>query len=129
MVKIDWNAKPYVNEVRAAMERVAEIGAKATAEDASRRLESHFKRKVRFSEETHSTGELASQIEVKASQFKDGGWVVVAQGPGNYDRYYASFVELGTSKMEAIPYLRPALRRNKYRMRRLTERELGAIVR
>jgi len=44
-------------------------------------------------------------------------------------RYYASFVELGTSKMAGLAYLRKALRRNRYRMRRLFEKALGEIVR
>jgi hypothetical protein len=96
-----------------------------------------------------STGTLASQIEVKKSKFEDGGWLVEAQGTGNYDivqrktpvlrlnpnkksyhllktrnRYYASFVELGTRKMEGLGYLRKALKRNRYRMRKLLKRVL-----
>jgi len=55
------------------------------------------------------TGELADSIEVAESKFKDGGFLVIAQGPGNYDDFYATFVELGTHKTKAQPFLRPAL--------------------
>jgi len=59
------------------------------------------------------SGELATSITVEESKFKNGGHLVVAQGPGNYDKYYASFVELGTHKMAARPFLRPALKQSK----------------
>lgn len=144
-IKIDWDAKPYINQARAALNEVVKEVAEATAEDAKRNLE-------RWA--PYSTGTLASQIDVRASKFEDGGWIVEAQGTGNYavvnrktpiqkwnpgrktkhwvttrNRYYASFVELGTSKMEGLAYLRKALRRNRYRMRKLFERAIGAIVR
>jgi len=59
------------------------------------------------------SGELATSITIEESKFKNGGHMVVAQGPGNYNKYYASFVELGTHKMKSQPYLRPALKRSK----------------
>ena len=55
------------------------------------------------------TGKLKSEIDIRSSKFADGGYIVQAQGPGNYTRYYASFVELGTHKMAPQPYLRPAI--------------------
>lgn len=128
-ITMKWDARPYIEEVRRALNEVVKEGAQATAEDAKKILERHVKKKIFFSEETKSTGNLASEIDIRASQFKDGGWIVEAQGRGNYTKFYASFVELGTSKMAAIPYLRPALRRNRYRMRRLFEQKLGAVVR
>lgn len=60
------------------------------------------------------TGTLRSEIEIKKSKFEHGGYAVVAQGPGNYDRFYATFVELGTHKtvnQPAQPYLRPAIKK------------------
>ena len=126
---IKWDARPYVDQVRKIIEDVIEEGAKATAEDAKRILERAA---------PDSTGTLASQIDVKASKYKEGGYIVEAQGPGNYNiittpggkvrrRYYASFVELGTSKMEGLGYLRKSLRRNKFRMRALIRRYVGEL--
>ena len=117
---INWNAKEYIGQVRQALEEIIEDGAKQTAEDAKRNLERAA---------PDSTGKLASEIDVRASQFKDGGWLVEAQGPGNYDRFYASFVELGSVNNEPVGYLRRALRRNRYRMRAKLAKALDAIVR
>ena len=117
---INWNAKEYIGHVRQALDEIIEDGAQQTAEDAKRNLERAA---------PDSTGKLASEIDVRASQFKDGGWLVEAQGPGNYDRYYASFVELGSVNNEPVGYLRRALRRNRYRMRAKLAKALDAIVR
>lgn len=60
------------------------------------------------------TGKLISEIELKISKFEGGGVAVVAQAPGNYDRFYATFVELGTHTTRnnpAQPYLRPAIKK------------------
>lgn len=125
-IKIDWDDKKFVNAIKKATAETAKDGAEYVAELAKRNLE----RKA-----PGSTGTLASQIEVKASKFEDGGWIVEAQGKNNYDtiitgkgtllhRWYAIFVELGTSKMEAIPYLRPALRRGKYYMRKFLAKRI-----
>lgn len=132
--------------MRQAINEVVEAGAESTAEDAKRNLERNASNEALRSQlgrkhvAAKSTGTLASQIEVKASKFGDGGYIVEAQGAGNYDievsktgkvrrRYYASFVELGTSKMEGLGYLRKALRRNKFRMRALLRRKLEAEIR
>lgn len=56
------------------------------------------------------TGKLKSEIELKKSKFEGGGCAIVAQGPGNYDRFYATFVELGVNGRPAHPYLRPAIK-------------------
>jgi hypothetical protein len=116
---INWNAKEYVGQVRQALEEIIEDGAKQTAEDAKRNLERAA---------PDSTGKLASEIDIRASQFKDGGWLVEAQGPGNYGRFYASFVELGSVNNEPVGYLRRALRRNLYRMRAKLRKALDAMV-
>lgn len=60
------------------------------------------------------TGKLRSEIEIKKSKFPGGGVAIVAQGPGNYTRFYASFVELGTHStvnQPAQPFLRPAIKK------------------
>jgi len=117
-VTINWDARAYTREVEAALNEVVREGALRTEEDAKRNLE-------RMAPD--STGTLASQIAVKASQYKNGGWLVEAQGHGNYTKFYASFVELGTSKMEGLRYLRNALRRNKFRMRAMLRQKFGEV--
>jgi hypothetical protein len=119
-VKIDWDARPYTAMVRRALDEVVREGALQTEEDAKRNLE-------RMAPD--SSGTLASEIDIRASEYKDGGWLVEAQGRGNYKKFYASFVELGTSKMEGLAYLRKALRRNRYRMRALLKRKLECEIR
>ena len=142
-VKLDWNAKPWTDEVRKIVEGIMKDGAEWTAEMAKRNLE-------RMAPD--STGTLASQIDIRTSPYKDGGYLVEAQGSGNYttvqrktpvyrwnpgrktkhivttrSRFYASFVELGTSKMEGLAYLRKALRRNRYRMRAQLRSAIGEL--
>jgi HK97 gp10 family phage protein len=52
------------------------------------------------------SGDLAVSIRVEKSRFDDGGVLVVADGA---DKFHATFVELGTHKDGAQPFLRPAL--------------------
>lgn len=63
------------------------------------------------------TGELHFSIEVKKDIKKDDGSVHLAYvTAGTRERggaFYAGFVELGTKKMRAKPYLRPAIQKNK----------------
>jgi HK97 gp10 family phage protein len=102
---IVWNDNECIIKINEVAEKVAEEGADLVLNDAKRILMSKAK---------HPTGSLASQIEVKKSRFKYGGWIVQAQGPGTWKPpYRATFVELGTWKMDPIPYLRPALKMNK----------------
>jgi HK97 gp10 family phage protein len=114
MSRIVWNAERYLNKVNAVAEKVAAEGAEMVLKDAKRILMSKAK---------HPTGKLASEIVIKKSKF-EGGYIVIAQPPGGYDDYYAIFVELGTpnkkglrrGSTEALPYLRPALHKNKRRI-------------
>lgn len=95
-----WNEKELIEKVRNAVESASREGARDVAQDARTLC-------------PWDTGELATSIEVKKSKFEDGGYLVMAQGPGNYNRFYAAFVELGTHNTAAHPFLRPALRKNK----------------
>jgi len=108
---IVWNVKDVLKAVDRIAEEVAEEGAGLVLKDAKRLLMSRAK---------SPTGELASQIDVRKSKFKDGGFLVMSQGPGTWKPpYRATFVELGTHKMDAIPHLRPALRKNKTKIHQL----------
>ena len=118
-MKVDWDIKKHLDLVDKAMDEAAQEGAEWIAKSAQRQIRRSAK---------NPTGQLASEIEVVKSKDKGGGYRVEAQGPGNYTRFYASFVELGTKKMDAIPYLRPALKRGRSRVRRLYANKLNAMV-
>jgi len=118
-----------VNEVIAAinhpLDEVCRKGADDIMNDAKNILMSLAEK---------PTGKLASEIEIKKSRFEGGGYLIVAQGPGNYSKYYASFVEFGTSLMTMrklpefkgyIPYMRTALKRNRAKIYLAWEKALG----
>lgn len=133
---IEWDANKLLNAVEVIIEDVTRSGAEAIADDARSILKNA------------GYDELASQIEVKESKFKEGGFIIIAQGPGNYTKYYASFVELGhfssvygkykrggAKSLKGIspvhikrkPYLRPALANNKKKILRDFKDELAKI--
>lgn len=95
-----WKSQKLIDDIRNAAEVATRKGAEMVAKEARTLC-------------PWDTGALATSIEMKKSKFRDGGWIVVAQAPGNYHRFYATFVELGTSEIKKQPYLRPALRKNK----------------
>ena len=95
----DWNPGNWLREVSAAMEQVEKSTAEKIRNDAQSLV-------------PIDTGTLRKEIEVTKSKFEGGGWIVIAQGPGNYSVFYASYIELSTHKMAAQPYLRPALKKN-----------------
>ena len=84
-------------------------------------------RHILMADTKYPTGKLASEIKIEKSIFEDGGYLVEAQGSGNYTRFYASFVELGAPNIkgkrrgstEAVPFLRPALQKNKSKILKL----------
>ncbi|KKK98682.1 hypothetical protein LCGC14_2640310 [marine sediment metagenome] len=95
----DWNPGNWLKEVSQAMEQVEKSTAENIRKDAQTLV-------------PVDTGTLKQEIEVTKSKFEDGGYIVIAQGPGNYSVFYASYIELSTHKMAAQPYLRPALKQN-----------------
>lgn len=86
---------------------VNRVGIRKLVKEKAEAVAAHAKRILKG--KTSGTGKLASEINVVVSQFDDVDFLVEAQGKGSYTRYYASFVELGTFKDEAQPYLRPAI--------------------
>ena len=114
-MKLDWKPKPVISAVEIAIDKAADKGAGIVQADAKAILMSRAK---------HPTGHLASEIDVIKSKFKNGGYIVAAQAPGHYTgKYHAVFVEVGTKKMQAIPYLRPALKKNKQLIRNLFDKD------
>lgn len=76
------------------LEAAAKIGAEVVREEASRRA-------------PRRTGTLAGDI-VAETTIQEGSRVEISVGPGK-DAFYGLFLEVGTSKMAARPFLRPAL--------------------
>ena len=127
---LEWDAADLYKRVDAAVQAASREGAILVAKEARQRA-------------PWRTGELATSIEIKRSKFEDGGYSVIAQGPGNYrmvkrktpvlknvgkknqhlsttlSRFYAIFVELGTSDTAAQPFLRPALKACKRKINKI----------
>lgn len=104
-IALKFDIPMFEGLTKKACDKAAEKAAKKIMADSKAFIKQHAK---------HPTGKLASEIELKASRFKGGGWAVMAQGPGNYDRYYATFVELGSiHNPQPMPYLRTPLKANK----------------
>ena len=115
--------REYLNRIEAIVDGVAEKMAGRVADKAKRLV-------------PKDTRTLMSEIRVETGKFASGDYYIRAQGPGNYSRYYASFVELGTRVFPygnrnlpkvhrpAKPYLRPAIKG----MRRNIERAAKEAV-
>ena len=125
---LEWHDKELLKKVNTIADAVAKKGAGLVLKDA-RKL-------VPVDSET-----LKREIELKQGKFKDGDYVVEAQGPGNYTKFYAKFVELGhyssvwgtyvrpkgggslkgisPVRIPKKPYLRPALNKNKKRIQKM----------
>ena len=103
---VQWFGKKVQKAIEKALEE--------ESHNAAKKIESEAKTMLRQKAEHHSPGGLLTQFSVIKSKFKDGGWLVGCQLAGNWKKpYHASFVELGTYKDEAQPFLRPTMNKNK----------------
>jgi HK97 gp10 family phage protein len=121
-VKAKWrNVNDVVDDIQVPLDQVTRKGAEMIARDALARVPVGDTKWVSAGRSGGSiaNSHLRDQIDVTASKFKDGGWIVAAQGTGSYSKYYASFVEFGTHKMKAQKYMRPAIKRNRPKIQRL----------
>lgn len=73
-------------------------------------------------------GFLARNIEKKAVVAKDGSKVTAMVGPTNEAFYGTAFVEIGTSRQPAQPFLVPALERNQDTVVSRLKDRLGEII-
>ena len=103
---LEWHDKELLKKVNTIANAVAKRGADYVLNDAQKLV-------------PVKSGTLKKEIELKRGKFKDGDYFVQAQGPGNYTKFYATFVELGTHNTEKKPFLRPALKRNKRRIQKM----------
>ena len=101
----------YGDQLLKAAKAAVQTAERKAAEDVSKEA-----KQILMSEARRPTGHLAREIEVFESKYENGGFIVYAQGPGRWTKpYHAFFVEVGTEKMQPIPYLRPALRKNRHK--------------
>jgi len=104
---VNINVKVYIKAVEIACDKAAKKGAEKVLKEAKRYLTAHAKYKTSRSKGAPKPGKLASEIKLEKSRFRGGGWAVEAQGPRNYDKFYATFVELGSIRNPTpIPFLR-----------------------
>jgi len=109
------------------LQRLKELGAKAMPEtqqavaEAAKIIQDEAATRVR-----KRTGTLAQSITISESKRKvrkAPGEASVFIGPSK-EGYYGLFLELGTSKMPAYPFLVPALKASKARVKEAIAREL-----
>ena len=104
--KMDWFGKEVLEKTNMIVDSVSKEVAGDVVEDAKKILKQKAK--------TTSERGLLTQFSVVKSKFKNGGYLAECQGPKNWHPpYHASFVEMGTYKDEAKPFMRPAARKNK----------------
>ena len=103
--KMEWYGDQVLNASKIILKGVSNEVANNVTEDAKKILKQKAKK-------TTADG-LLSQFNVQKSKYKDGGYIVSCQGPGNWHPpYHASFFELGTYKDKANPFMRPAAKKN-----------------
>lgn len=117
---VEWHGDEVLNAAKIVLDKVSEQEAKNVMEDAKRILKQKAK--------TTTEKGLLSQFSIQKSKFKDGGYVIWCQGPKKwYPPYHASFFELGTSRQEAKPFMRPAKERHKRKANKMFQQELDKL--
>ena len=102
--KVNWYDKEVLNAVRAKLDNVSKEVAQDVENDAKQILKQKAK--------TTTEGGLLSQFSITKSKYGDG-YVVWCQGPTKWSPpFHASFLELGTYKDQAKPFMRPARKKN-----------------
>ena len=123
--KIDWHGRKLIAEIEDICETAVKERAKAVARDARRLV-------------SKDTGELKKSIHVKTFK-KVGVFGAYVKAGAEGAEHIAGFVELGTpgtvferknrkgqkrTPIKAKPYMRPALKKNKSKIRRAFENKL-----
>jgi len=101
----EWRASVVIDDIQKKSNEAARKGAKIVAAKAQR---NHAFKNI--------TGRLERSIKAKKSKFKDGGWIVRAGGKGAKQ---APLLELGTTRIRPMFYLRHALEDSRTDIRRL----------
>ena len=109
-MEIKWNDAKLLKEFKAKKQVLEKNIANAVVDRAKARCPvgeySWSKTSSRSGGYTQRVGgALRDSIGMRASKYKDGGYLVYA---GGRDTYYASFVELGTSRQKGKGFMRGA---------------------
>ena len=127
---VKWFAGDVIRETNRVMAKVEKEIAEDVRDDAKKILKRNAKKKVGDQKKIYGTsiGGLLDQFSIKKSKFKNGGYLVWCQGPNNWrPPYHASFLELGTYKDEAQPFMRPAAKKNQRKAKRKFQEALDKI--
>jgi hypothetical protein len=121
-LQVDWGGDEYFGSLAERIDGVTDEVA-----DMALSMAKSLSKVQGVGQKNYVTGKLSSEIEIKKSKFKAGGRAVTAQGPDNYTKFYASFIELGhfssmygkydrhdskegRTYVPAKPFLRPAVK-------------------
>lgn len=125
---IDVEGAPELARTLATMEpRVAKKLTRKAMREASKLVKDDAKRRVPV-----DSGKLKRAIVVRAlkrSRSRFGTQVQTKDGFFKGDSFYGGFIELGTKKMPARPYLRPALYDNEAKVRQKFVESLREFIR
>ena len=133
-MKLEWNDEEVLRDIGKITAKVTKEGAKKVMRDARRYCP--VEKTGKADKWGNRPGSLRASIRIQKSKFKGGGYLVVAGGKGSWgDPFYAPFVELGTPgttyqtrapkrsgarlAVQAHPFIRKALARNKRRIRQM----------
>jgi HK97 gp10 family phage protein len=116
----NWNPKRFDGEIIAAgMDRL-EQAAEVIAEEARRRVPVGTSRPGKKGGKAWTAREAgALKRSIRVVRLRNDERRNIRVYAGNREVYYARFVEYGTVKMKAKPYLRPALNASKSRIQGL----------
>ena len=122
----DWGMEWFGDDILEATNSVVARTSKKVAEivmtDAKKILKSKAK--------TTTERGLLSQFYIDKSKFKNGGYLVYCQGPKKWHKpYHASFLEMGTFKDQAKPFMRPAVKKNKRKANKMYQEDLDSWAR
>lgn len=121
-----------LTEVERALRLLAPKVARKVIRQALRKALKPVLAEVRRLAPVGETGQLKVKIKLRAGKGRRRGQIVleIRVGEGDFvgKTFYAAFVEFGTSKMDAKPYMRPAFDAKKAEARAIATREIRAGI-
>lgn len=126
------NLKGFIESTESTAEEVLQEGAEILKNDARKKAPGPTGRK--YGKYKHPPGTLKNSIAVGyVTRGKGRIGIRVGIAENEYfkqeDKFYARFVEFGTQKMLAQPFMRPTLKQNRSKIRKLIlnhmKKELG----
>ena len=119
-MKIEWCDKEVVNAAKIVLKNTSKEIAKIVMQDAQK----HLRRKATTTTEKG----LLDQFSIEPSKYDKTTYLVWCQGPNKWwPPYHASFLEMGTFKDIAKPFMRPAGKKNKSKAKRMYQEALDKL--